>query len=279
MQVSSVCLNDRHNIPQLGFGTWQIDDKEAAEKVQFALKAGYRHIDTARIYGNEAGVGAGLAQSGLAREQIYLTTKLWNDDQAYDKALAALPASLQRLQTDYVDLYLIHWPCPAQDLYLEAWQALIELQKRGLARSIGVSNFRVEDLQHIIDKTGIVPAVNQVELHPYFQQAGLRAFHRQYNIATVAYSPLGRGALLNDPVVQKIAEEHGKSAGQIILRWHMEIGTIAIPKSANAGRISDNIHIFDFHLTQENRTAIAALDKKEGKILPQPDERNTPHAL
>ncbi|KAA6204379.1 MAG: aldo/keto reductase [Candidatus Tokpelaia sp.] len=272
MHVPSISLNDKHTIPQLGFGTWKIADNEVDKSVEFAVKTGYRHIDTARIYENEKGVGTGLRRCDVPREQLFLTTKLWNSDQGYEQTLRAFEASLKRLQTDYLDLYLIHWPCPQRDLYVETWRALIHLQSQGLTKSIGVSNFRVEDLQRLIKETGIIPAVNQIEVHPYFQEAELRAFHQQHNIATVAYSPLGRGALLGDPVLGDIARRHGKTPGQITLRWHIEIGNIIIPKSVTQSRIIENFHIFDFRLTPEDMAAIAALHKADGRQAPDPAE-------
>ncbi|KAA6204396.1 MAG: aldo/keto reductase [Candidatus Tokpelaia sp.] len=266
MQIPSVHLNDRHPIPQLGFGTSRITGKEAEENIAFAVNTGYRHIDTAEHYNNEEDIGRGLKNCGVPREQLFLTTKLWNNHQGYDQTLRAFEASLGRLQTDYLDLYLIHWPCPQRNLYVETWRALIHLQGQGLTKSIGVSNFRVEDLQRLIKETGIVPAVNQIEVHPYFQEAELRAFHQQHNIATVAYCPLGRGAAFDEPVLGKIAGHYGKTVGQVILRWHMDIGNIAIPKSVHDSRIIENFHIFDFKLTAEDITAIAALHKANGKI-------------
>lgn len=272
----SATLNDGHKIPRLGFGTWKIDDEITAEKVCFALKTGYRHIDTAKIYGNEAGVGQGMRRSGLPRGEIFLTTKLWNEDQGYDSALRACEESLKRLNTDYIDLYLIHWPVPAQNLFADSWKALIRLREQGLVRSIGVSNFRIEDLNRIINETGITPAVNQIELHPYFQQAELRAFHQQRGILTESWSPLGRGAELADPVIQRIASAHGKTAAQIVLRWHIEIGCIVFPKSVTDSRIAENFDIFDFSLTDAEKDAIKALDKKDGRMSHDPATFSAP---
>lgn len=279
MQIPNITLNDKHRIPQLGFGTWMIENDKAEEAVQSALKAGYRHIDTAKIYGNEEGIGRALAECDIEREKLYITTKLWNEDQGYDSGLRAFETSLKKLKLDYVDLYLIHWPCPTQGRYLETWRALIRLHEQGLAKSIGVSNFRIQDLKHIIGVSGIVPAVNQIELHPYYQQTAQRAFHKKHNITTESYSPLGRGTALQDPVLQKIAKEHGKTAGQIILRWHIELGNIPIPKSRTESRIRENTDIFNFSLTEADKAAIAELDKKDGRILPDPAERNTSSAL
>jgi len=274
MQVPSIDLNDGRRIPQLGFGTWKIAEQDAPEKVAFAIKTGYRHIDTAKAYYNEQGVGEGLRRSGEERETLFLTDKLWNADQGYDQAIAACEMSLNVLKADYLNLYLIHWPCPKLGKYLASWKALIQLREQGLVRSIGVSNFTIANLEHIIKETGIVPAVNQIELHPHFQQAELRAFHKKHNIATEAYSPLGRGTALQEPVIQKIAAAHGKTAGQIILRWHIELGNIIIPKSNTESRIAENFRLFDFKLTEADKAAIAGLDKKTGRILPNPADFN-----
>jgi len=265
MQVPHIHLNDRYAIPQLGFGTWKIENKDAAEKVAYAIKTGYRHIDTARIYENEKGVGQGIKQSGVARDKIFLTTKLWNADQGYDSALRACEESLKRLGVDYLNLYLIHWPCPPKGLFVDSWKALIRLHEQGLVKSIGVSNFRIEDLERIMSETGVKPVINQIELHPYYQENALRAFHQKHHIATEAYSPLRRGDVLKDPVLIKIAEKHGKSVGQIVLRWHIELGNIVIPKSNTENRIAENFHIFDFSLDDEDKAQIAKLDKKDGR--------------
>jgi len=265
MQVPSVKLNDGHAIPQLGFGTWRLDDAAAKREVAFALRAGYRHIDTASVYRNEQGVGQGLRGSGLPRGEIFLTSKVYNTEQGYDKTLAACEESLKRLNTDYLDLYLIHWPCPGLGLYVETWKALIHLREQGLVRSIGVSNFTIADLERLFSEAGITPAVNQIELHPHFQQAALRAFHKQHHIATESWSPLGRGDAFEEPAIKQIAAAHGRSPAQIILRWQMELGNIAIPKSATDSRIIENFRIFDFRLSEADHIAIAALDKADGR--------------
>ncbi|MDR0996388.1 MAG: aldo/keto reductase [Zoogloeaceae bacterium] len=266
MNETSFVLNDGRSMPRLGFGTWQMPDEVAPVCVQTALEAGYRLIDTARIYKNEVGVGQGLAAAGLPRESVFLTTKLWNHDQGFDFALAACKASLKRLGQDCVDLYLIHWPMPKKNQYVESWKALIRLREEGRAKSIGVCNFQPEHLQRLIDETGVVPALNQIELHPSFQQRDLRDFHRQHGIVIQSWSPLGQGAELSHPVVQKIAAKHGKSAAQTIIRWHLDSGLSVIPKSATPSRIRENFAVFDFQLDAEDMAAMAALDDPDGRI-------------
>jgi diketogulonate reductase-like aldo/keto reductase len=257
-----VKLNNGVTMPQLGFGVWQVPDAEATPAVAEALKAGYRSIDTAAAYGNEAGTGAAIAQSGLSRDDVFVTTKLWNDDHGYDATKRAFDESLRKLGLDVLDLYLIHWPTPARDNYVDTWKAFVELQKEGRVRAIGVSNFQPEHLRRLIDETGVVPAVNQIELHPYFQQDDLRAFNAEHGIQTEAWSPLGQGGeLLSDPVVQKIALAHGKSPAQIVLRWHLQIGNIVIPKSVTPSRIKENIDVFGFTLDTEDLAAISALNE------------------
>ena len=228
----TLTFNDGKTIPQLGYGVWQVED-DIAEKVVFqAFQAGFRHIDTAKIYGNESGVGRAIASSGLSAEEIFITTKLWNADQGYESTLAAFEESMERLGLETLDLYLIHWLQPKQDKYVDTWKALIELQKRGRVRSIGVSNFTVEGLQRIIDETGVVPAINQVELHPFFSQAGLRDFHASKGILTQAWSPLGQGGeLLEDPTIAGIADKHGATPAQVVIAWHLAVGNVVIPKS------------------------------------------------
>lgn len=271
MTTPRIKLNDGHEIPQLGFGVWQVGNDEAAGIVGKALETGYRHIDTAAIYGNEEGVGKALKASSLPRGDIYLTTKLWNTDQGYDSALKAFDASLKRLQTDYVDLYLIHWPVPAQDRFPDSWRALIKLKEDGRARSIGVSNFRIADLERLIKETGITPVLNQIELHPQFQQNELRVFHEKKGIATQAWSPLGQGKILENPVLKQIAAKHAKTVAQIILRWHLDIGNIVIPKSSTPARIEENFDVFGFTLTSGEHDAISELNSPDGRIGPHPD--------
>lgn len=262
-------------MPQFGFGVWQIREAETAGLVKTATEAGYRSIDTAAIYGNEAGVGEGVRKSGVAREELFITTKLWNSEQGHAKTLKAFDASLKRLALDYVDLYLIHWPVPELRLYVETWKALIELKKGGQAKSVGVSNFTMHHLRRIMDEAGIVPAVNQIELHPRFQQNALREFHAAHGIATESWSPLGRGALFGDATLAAIARKHRKTTAQIILRWHIDSGLIVIPKSATPARIRENISIFDFLLDAADMKAIAALDHSDGRAGPDPDSELT----
>lgn len=268
--VPTVTLRDGRVIPQLGLGVWQVPDEEAERVVATALAAGYRSIDTAAAYHNEAGVGAGIRASGLARDDVFVTTKLWNREQGYDSAIAACRASLARLGMDDVDLYLIHWPAPARDRYVETWRALVTLQDEGLVRSIGVSNFTATHLARLVDETGVLPVVNQIELHPRLAQRDLRAFHAEHGIATEAWSPLAQGRLLADPTLAAIAERIGVSVAQVILRWHIQIGTIVIPKSVTPARIAQNIDIFEFELSADDMAAIAPLDIGE-RVGPDPD--------
>lgn len=270
MTVPTVKLNDGNHIPQLGYGVWQVGNDEAVTAVSEALKAGYRHIDTAAIYGNEEGVGKAIQSSGIERGDIYLTTKLWNGEQGYESTLKAFDASLKKLGTDYVDLYLIHWPMPSKDLFMETWRAFLKLKEEGRAKSIGVSNFRTADLERIITESGVTPVLNQIELHPQFQQDELRLFHSKHDIATEAWSPLGQGKILEDATLNAIAEKHGKSVAQIILRWHIETGNIVIPKSVTPARIKENFDIFDFRLNGTDHDAITKLDKADGRIGPNP---------
>jgi 2,5-diketo-D-gluconate reductase A len=268
----TITLNDGHAMPQLGLGVWQTPADEAADVVRTALEAGYRHVDTAAIYGNERGVGEGLRTSGLARDQVFITTKLWNDRQGYDEALTAFDRSLERLGLDHVDLYLIHWPAPRKDRFIDSWRALVKIKEDGRARSIGVSNFQPHHLERIIGETGVTPAVNQVELHPRWQQRTLRAFDQRHGIATESWSPLGQGQLLQDREIARIADKHGKTPAQIIIRWHLDSGLIVIPKSVHPDRIRQNADVFDFRLDDEDMAAIAALDNPQGRIGPDPDK-------
>jgi 2,5-diketo-D-gluconate reductase A len=265
-----ITLNDDNTIPQLGFGVFQVPEEDTAEAVLHALKTGYRLIDTAEAYGNEEGVGDALARGGLSREDVFVTTKLWNSHQGREQAQPALERSLSRLGFDYVDLYLIHWPVPSQDQYVATWQALCDLRAEGKARSIGVSNFQVEHLERIIDASDVVPAVNQIELHPRFQQEELRSFHAEHGIHTEAWSPLGQGSVLEDPVVSEIAEGRGRTPAQVILRWHLQLGNIVIPKSVTPSRIEENFDVFDFELDQQEMDAIGQLDEGQ-RIGPDPD--------
>jgi 2,5-diketo-D-gluconate reductase A len=272
-RVPTVDLHDGDAIPQLGFGVFQVPPEDTAEVATRALLAGYRHIDTAAAYGNEAGVGQAIHAAGLDRSEVFITTKCWNDHHGFDQATRALKQSLEQLEMDYVDLYLIHWPVPSQDRYVETWRAFIEAREAGLARSIGVSNFQPAHLRRLIDETGVTPSVNQVELHPLFQQTGLRREHADLGIATEAWSPLAQGEVLDDPAIKAIAETHGKTPAQVVIRWHLEIGNIVIPKSVTPERIEQNFDVFDFHLSPAQIEAIDALDAGH-RTGPDPDEFN-----
>lgn len=263
-------LNDGNTIPQVGLGVWQTPNEQAAPAVKAALNAGYRHVDTAAVYENEEGVGEGIRQSGLTRSDVFLTTKLWNVDQGYDSTLKAFDASLKRLGTDYVDLYLIHWPSPHRNLFVDTWKAFIKLSQEGRAKSIGVSNFYPQHLERIIGETGVVPVINQIELHPDFQQRTTREFHAQHGIVTQSWSPLGQGKLLTHPVVEKLAKRLGRTPAQTIIRWHMEKGFVVIPKSVTPSRIIENFNVFDFGLATADIAELDALDSGNARIGPDP---------
>jgi 2,5-diketo-D-gluconate reductase A len=265
-----IALRDGQRIPQLGLGVWQTPNHEAAVVVRTALECGYRHVDTASLYGNEQGVGEGVRSSGLARDEVFVTTKVWNDDQGLDRALRAIDASLERLGLDHVDLLLVHWPAPQRKLYVETWRALVRARQEGRARSIGVSNFEPEHLDRIIAETGVVPVINQVELHPRFQQKRLRAAHAERGVRTQAWSPLGQGQLLAHPLVARVADKHGRSPAQVIIRWHIDLGLIVIPKSSNAQRIRENFDVFGFQLDADDLATLEKLDEAGGRIGPDP---------
>ncbi len=256
-------LHDGVEIPQLGFGVFQIPPEETQEKVEEALAVGYRHVDTAAAYRNEAGVGAAIAASDVRREDVFVTTKLWNSQQGYDSTLRAFEESVERLGTGHVDLYLIHWPLPSRDLYLDTWRAFERIKEEGGARSIGVSNFRVEDLERLKQEAEQRPTVNQVELHPRLQQAELRAWHADHGVATEAWSPLAQGDLLGDGTIETIAAHHDRTPAQAILRWHLQVGNVVIPKSVTPSRIRENFELFDFALTEDDMAAIERLDAGE----------------
>ena len=261
-KVPPIILNNGVEMPQLGFGVWQVPDDEAERAVATALEAGYRSIDTAAIYGNEKGTGRGLASSGVARKDLFVTTKLWNADQGYDSTLRAFDASLEKLGLDYIDLYLIHWPMPAKDKYIDTYKAFEKLYADGRAKAIGVSNFLPEHLEKLIDATSVIPAVNQIELHPHLQQQALREYHAEQGIATEAWSPLGSGkGLLEVPAIVAIAQKHNRTPAQIVLRWHIQIGNVVIPKSVTPSRIKENIDVFGFSLDTEDIAAISALNE------------------
>ena len=254
-------LNDGHRIPQIGLGTWPLDDEQVAAAVVQAVEAGYRHIDTAVKYGNEAGVGNGIRSSGLDRSELFITTKLDGEFQGQDRAVAGLDGSLKRLGLDYVDLLLIHWPLPRRDDFISTWKTFERLQADGKVRSIGVSNFKPAHLERLMDACDVVPAVNQIQVSPSITRIVDIAYNRRHGIVTESYSPLGAGSdLLNAPVLGRIAQKHGKTPGQIVLRWHIEQGLVAIPKSANPQRMKENLGIFGFALDADDVTAIATLD-------------------
>jgi|tagenome__1003787_1003787.scaffolds.fasta_scaffold20740920_2 2,5-diketo-D-gluconate reductase A len=267
--VTQVALGGGVDIPQLGFGVFQVPPDETNEAVLRALQAGYRHIDTAAAYRNEAAVGQAIRESGVPREDVFVTTKCFNTNHGYDEATAALKRSLDRLEMSHVDLYLIHWPVPSEDRYVETWQAFIDAQKAGLTRAIGVSNFQPAHLRRVVDETGVTPSINQVELHPYLQQPGLRREHADLGIVTEAWSPLAQGKVLDDPVITGIAQAHGRTPGQVVIRWHLQLGNVVIPKSVTPERIAENFDV-DFSLTAEEMDAIDGLDRGE-RIGPDPD--------
>ncbi|TFD39757.1 aldo/keto reductase [Cryobacterium sp. TMT1-19] len=253
-------LHDGHGIPQLGLGVYKIADAAAADAVQVALEAGYRHIDTAALYDNETGVGQGIARSGLPREDVFVTTKVWNDQHGYDKTLRAFDVSLGKLGFDYVDLFLIHWPAPRQDLFVDTWRALETLRASGRARSIGVSNFQPHHLDRLLAETDVVPVLNQVELHPWLQQCTVREYDAVHGILTEAWSPLARGRAIGNETLDAIGARHGKTAAQVVIRWHLELGNVVIPKSVTPVRIRENFDVFDFTLNAGDHAAIAAID-------------------
>lgn len=274
-QVPAIALNDGHSIPQVGYGVWEVPDAEVSKTVVMATNAGYRSIDTAQGYGNEKGVGEGLVDSGVPRDQLFVTSKLRTGHQGYDAAIKSFEETLGRLGLDYLDLFLIHWPVPAHDRYSDTWKAFVALQKEGRIRSIGVSNFLNEHLERIIGDTGVAPAVNQIELHPEFQQRDVRDFHKQHDIRIESYSPLGRGSVLKNAEIGRIADKHGKSPAQVVIRWHVEQGLIVIPKSVHEERIRANIDVFDFKLDDADMAAIARLDRPDGKMVGDPATNNS----
>ena len=261
-------LNDGRQIPQLGFGTWQIPEDEAAKAVSTAIDVGYWLIDTAAIYENERGVGDGVGEWS----DIFLQTKVWNESQGYDRAKRAAEKCLERLGRDHVDMLLIHWPCPDKDLFVDTWKAFIELREEGRAKSIGVSNFREQDLRRLVDETGVVPALNQVELHPSFQQRGLRKVHEELGIVTQSWSPLGQGKGLKDETIAAIAEETGQPASAVIIRWHIQHGISTIPKASSRDHIEANFKALSFTLSDEQMARIDALDSEDGRMGPDPSD-------
>lgn len=261
--IPQVPLNDGSSIPQLGFGVYKIPEAETVEAVLAALEAGYRHIDTAAFYENERAVGEGVRRSGLAREEVYVTTKVWWTENGYDSALRSFDASLERLGFDTVDLFLIHWPAPKHDKYVETWRALERIRAEGRARSIGVANFHTHHLDRLAAETDVVPAVNQVELHPWLPQEEVRRYDAEHGIVTEAWSPLARGRVLGDPTLDRLAAKHGVSPAQIVIRWQLQLGNVVIPKSSTPARIRENLDVFGFALDADDLTAIAALETGE----------------
>lgn len=263
--VPRIALADGTSIDVVGYGVYKVPPEDTARLCSTALDVGYRLLDTAALYGNEAGVGvAARAYLDTAdRSEIFLTSKVWNDDHGYDATLRAFDASMQELGLEQLDLYLIHWPCPTKDLYAETWRALIRLRDEGRVRSIGVSNFQQPHLERLLAETDVVPVLNQIELHPYLQQRGLRSFHEQHGIATQAWSPLGRGNVLDDAVIGRIAAELGRTAAQVILRWHLQLGVLTIPKASSRERIASNLDIFGFELDDRHLSELAGLDRDQ----------------
>jgi 2,5-diketo-D-gluconate reductase A len=270
--IPTVTLNNGIEMPQLGFGVFQVPDDETTAAVSSALEAGYRSIDTAAAYQNEAGVGKAIA--GVERSELFITTKLWNADQGYDQTLKAFDRSLSLLGLDYLDLYLIHWPAPELNRYADSWRALEKLAADGVVRAVGVSNFQPAHLDHLASVSSLVPAVNQVELHPYLQQSEVRAYGKDHGIATEAWSPLAKGgSLLSEPAVRELAEKYGRTPAQVVLRWHLQLGNIVIPKSVTPSRIAENLNVFDFTLPSEDLDALSILDRGE-RTGPDPDTFN-----
>ena len=269
-KVPPIILNNGVEMPQLGFGVWQVPDDEAERAVATALEAGYRSIDTAAIYGNEEGTGRAIAASGVPRKDIFVTTKLWNADHGYDSTMRAFDASLEKLGVDYLDLYLMHWPAPKRDKYVDTYKAFEKLHADGRIRAIGVSNFEPDHLQRLIAETSVIPAVDQIELHPHLQQHAAREYHAEQGIATEAWSPLGSGkGLLEVPAIVAIAQKHGRTPAQVVLRWHVQLGNVVIPKSVTPSRIKENIEVFDFTLDTEDLAAISALNE-DRRLGPDP---------
>ncbi|WP_199430913.1 aldo/keto reductase [Qaidamihabitans albus] len=270
-EVPTITLNNGVRIPQLGFGVFQVPPEETAEAVRHALRTGYRSIDTAAAYRNEEGVGAAIRDADIARDELFITTKLWNADQGYDATLRAFDESMRKLGLDQLDLYLIHWPLPKRDNYVATWRAFEKLYADGRIRAIGVSNFQIDHLRRLFDETDTVPAVNQIELHPNLPQAELREFHAEHGIATEAWSPLAQGGLLGDPALGEVARKHGRTPAQVVLRWHIQLGNIVIPKSVTPARIAENIDVFGFTLDEEDLAVLAKLENGS-RVGPHPDQ-------
>ncbi len=269
--IPSLPLLDGHAIPQIGFGVWQVPDDVVTDATLVAFEAGYRHVDTAAVYENERGVGEAIRRSGLPREDLFITTKVWNTDHGYDATLRAFDASIALLGLEYVDLYLVHWPAPKTGDYVETWRAVLELQRQGRTRSVGVSNFHVPHLTRIIDEFGVLPVLDQVELQPWLPQTAIRDFNAERGILTEAWSPLASGELIGDPVLGGIAAKHGKSTAQVMIRWHLQLGNVVLPKSVTPARIRENLDVFDFELDAADLAAIASLESGR-RTGPDPDE-------
>lgn len=265
-----ITLNDGSAIPQFGLGVWQVDPATTAQVVGWGIEAGYRSIDTAQGYQNEEGVGQAIRSAGVPRSELFITSKLRNGAHQRDRALKAFDETMGKLGIEQLDLFLIHWPVPSQDKYVEAWKALIELRDGGRIKSIGVSNFNQDHLERIIGETGVTPTVNQIELHPRLQQRDKRDFHSAHNIRIESWSPLGSGRLLTDPTLERIAAKHGKSIAQTIIRWHLQEGLIVIPKSVHKERIAANFDVFDFELDTEDLRTIGGMDSQDGRTGPNP---------
>lgn len=263
-------LNDDSAIPQIGLGVWQVDPAITAKVVRWGIEAGYRLIDTAEGYQNEEGVGQAIRSAGVPRSELFITSKLRNGAHQRDAALRAFDETMSKLGIEQIDLFLIHWPVPSQDRYVEAWKTLIELRQSGRIKSIGVSNFNQDHLERIIGETGVTPTVNQIELHPRFQQRDKREFHDRHNIRIESWSPLGSGRLLSDPTLESIARKHGKSVAQTIVRWHLQEGLIVIPKSIHQDRIAANFDVFDFELEAKDLELIRGMDSPDGRTGPNP---------
>lgn len=278
-ETTTTPLSDGNSIPRIGLGVLRVPADDAQLSVRTALESGYRSIDTAAVYGNEDGVGRGIRESGIPRDEVFITTKVWNTNHGYQETLDAFDKSIDRLGVDHVDLYLIHWPMVSVGRIPETWQALQEIKRQGRARSIGVSNFLVTHLEQLAEDSDEVPTVNQIELHPHMQQDELRAYHRSHGITTEAWSPLGQGRALEDPHLGQIAQEHGRSIAQIVLRWHLQLGNVAIPKSSNPERIRQNIEVFDFELSLDEMQTIAGLnqDRRIGSHPDSPPKNGLPY--
>lgn len=274
MTVPRIAFNDGHSIPQIGFGVFKIPAEDAERLVLDAIEVGYRHIDTAWGYFNEEGVGAAVRNCGLPRDDLFVTTKVWNSSQGRAPSIESFERSLETLGLDVLDLLLIHWPAPDLDLYVETWETFIELRESGRVRSIGVSNFEPEHIHRLVEATGVVPAINQIELHPFFQQKLLRDFHDLHGIVTEAWAPIARGAVADDPALVTLANEYGRTPAQLALRWELQHGIVTIPKSATHERIESNFDVFDFEISDDDMAMIDALDRVDGRTGPTPAEVN-----